>query len=73
MIDRSPAPWSGRDDGPGAEHARWHHAVNGAGADAPVALIGFASDEGVRRNQGRVGAAGGPAALRAALAGFAAR
>lgn len=72
MIDRSPAPWSGRDDGPGAEHARWHHAVNGAGADAPVALIGFASDEGVRRNQGRVGAAGGPAALRAALAGFAA-
>ncbi|GAB3624496.1 formimidoylglutamase [Mariniluteicoccus endophyticus] len=22
-IDRSPAPWTGRDDGPGAEHARW--------------------------------------------------
>ena len=72
MIDRTPALWSGRDDGPGGEHARWHHAVNGAGADAPVALIGFASDEGVRRNQGRVGAADGPVALRAALAGFAA-
>ncbi|MBK8461714.1 MAG: formimidoylglutamase [Nigerium sp.] len=72
MIDRPAAPWSGRDDGPGAEHARWHHAVNGARADARVALIGFASDEGVRRNQGRVGAAEGPAALRAALGGFAA-
>jgi formiminoglutamase len=33
----------------------------------PVALLGFASDEGVRRNQGRPGAAGGPAAIRSAL------
>ena len=32
-----------------------------------VALLGFPSDEGVRRNGGRVGAAAGPAALRAAL------
>jgi len=31
------------------------------------ALLGFASDEGVRRNFGRVGAAGGPAAIRAVL------
>jgi formiminoglutamase len=31
-------------------------------------LLGFGSDEGVRRNQGRVGAAAGPAAIRAALA-----
>jgi formiminoglutamase len=30
-------------------------------------ILGFASDEGVRRNQGRPGAAGAPAALRAAL------
>src|SRR4051812_41136089 len=36
--------------------------------DAPAAvLLGFPSDEGVRRNGGRVGAAEGPAALRAAL------
>ncbi|MGH7510659.1 MAG: formimidoylglutamase [Gemmatimonadales bacterium] len=36
--------------------------------DAPdVVLLGFPSDEGVRRNGGRVGAAGGPAAIRAAL------
>lgn len=33
-----------------------------------AALIGFASDEGVRRNHGRVGAAGGPAAIRNILA-----
>ncbi len=43
-----------------------------AGADrlAPgtrAALVGFPSDAGVTRNGGRAGAAGGPAALRAAL------
>ncbi|WP_412061840.1 formimidoylglutamase [Rubrivirga sp. IMCC45206] len=32
-----------------------------------VALVGFPSDEGVRRNGGRPGAAGGPAAIREAL------
>ena len=42
-------------------------------ADAPltdgtrVALVGFPSDAGVRRNGGRPGAADGPAAIRAAL------
>ena len=71
MIDRAPRRWSGRDDGPGAEHARWHHVVNSGGPEAPVALIGFASDEGVRRNAGRIGAAEGPVALRAALASLA--
>jgi len=36
--------------------------------EAPrVVMLGFPSDEGVRRNGGRVGAAGGPAAIRAAL------
>lgn len=36
--------------------------------DPPKAvLLGFPSDEGVRRNGGRVGAAGGPRAIRAAL------
>ena len=38
------------------------------GASAPRAiLLGFPSDEGVRRNGGRVGAAAGPDALRTAL------
>lgn len=47
------------------------------GAGAPTsgarstALIGFASDEGVRRNHGRVGAEDGPEALRGALASLA--
>ena len=35
--------------------------------DTRVALLGFPSDEGVRRNGGRVGAKGGPAAIREVL------
>lgn len=67
------AEWSGRDDGPGSEHARWHSAIKPFGTDdtAGVALLGFASDEGVRRNGGRVGASEGPAAIRSALASLA--
>jgi len=58
----TPAPeWSGRSDGPGAEHARWHSVINQA-ESAPVTLLGFASDEGVLRNGGRPGAPAGPAA-----------
>lgn len=38
-----------------------------ASAPKPAALLGFASDEGVRRNKGRPGAAAAPAALRKAL------
>ena len=93
-----PAGWSGRTDGTGPEHLRWHQAVRAldstafpttapspeqagsasAGGDSAAdgdthttALIGFASDEGVRRNHGRVGAAQGPAALRSALSSLA--
>jgi formiminoglutamase len=78
---RPAAPWTGRDDGPGDEHARWHStiraadAASGSGAAAAasdVVVVGFCSDEGVRRNQGRPGAADGPAAIRAALAQLAA-
>lgn len=103
-ADRAPQPvssqpaalspaWTGRTDGDGPAHRRWHESVRptvrpadgnpaagsaadgrSSGADAPssgthsTALIGFASDEGVRRNHGRVGAVEGPDALRAALA-----
>lgn len=67
-------PWTGRDDGPGEEHLRWHGAVT-SWPDDPAAgtpaLIGFRSDEGVRRNRGRPGAALGPVAVRAALASLA--
>ncbi|MBS0325058.1 MAG: formimidoylglutamase [Proteobacteria bacterium] len=63
--------WHGRDDSADSgDTRRWHHVVQdfGPGADEGVALIGFACDEGVRRNGGRSGAAEGPAVLRAALA-----
>jgi formiminoglutamase len=68
--------WQGRldaEEGPRA--LRWHQRVSplspGGRAEPGVALLGFACDEGVRRNQGRVGAAEGPAALRKALANLA--
>ncbi|MGD9596964.1 MAG: formimidoylglutamase [Steroidobacteraceae bacterium] len=63
--------WQGRVDAEdGNLGRRWHQLVQplAAGARAGVALVGFASDEGVRRNQGRLGAREGPHALRRALA-----
>ena len=62
--------WSGRIDLPeDASTRRWHQwAREPAAGGAPgVAVLGFASDEGVRRNGGRPGAAEGPAALRKML------
>ncbi|MDO4636427.1 MAG: formimidoylglutamase [Lautropia sp.] len=53
-------------DSPDAESVR--HATVYAGD--PV-LLGFACDAGVRRNQGRTGAADGPVAIRRMLAGMA--
>jgi formiminoglutamase len=67
--------WTGRDDGPQQNLARWHSVVRpwapSAAAGGAVVLIGFPSDEGVRRNHGRTGAAGGPGVLRRALASLA--
>lgn len=78
-IDRVASEWAGRDDGPGREHARWWSTVTLSERGAQrrdeehsLALIGFCSDEGVRRNGGRVGAAEGPAAIRGALGSLAA-
>ncbi|WP_293768065.1 formimidoylglutamase [uncultured Corynebacterium sp.] len=76
----SPAtPWSGRDDGDGIEHQRWHNLVKPLDlshndAEIPkqsIAILGFASDEGVARNAGRQGAAKGPEAIRASLGSLA--
>ena len=73
-VDVPPQPWTGRFDGDGPGHRRWWQAVNsgckswnGEAAAKPAALLGFASDEGVRRNKGRTGACTAPAALRKAL------
>jgi len=62
--------WGGRVDLPeGASTRRWHQWVREpeAGSAPGVAVLGFASDEGIRRNGGRVGAAAGPAVLREML------
>lgn len=40
--------WQGRHDGDGEEHRRIHHVVNTT-QHASFALIGFGSDEGVKR------------------------
>ena len=69
------ALWQGRvDEEKVPELAmRWHQKVQPYPFQSPpepgVTLIGFASDEGVRRNKGRTGAAAGPDLLRKALAG----
>jgi formiminoglutamase len=59
--------WSGRTD-PGDAELRWHQVIGEPDDDASgTCLLGFASDLGVRLNQGRPGAAEGPDALRRAL------
>src|SRR6195952_2523446 len=79
---KAPAAWTGRVDGTDEETLRWHQHVQPlnvlAGGKFPVlqpdqkgvVFLGFASDEGVRRNKGRTGAAAGPEALRNACANF---
>ncbi|MDR6475073.1 arginase family enzyme [Paraburkholderia graminis] len=71
--------WAGRsDDGEAGDTRRVFNQVMPFGnavdvqRDAPV-IVGFGSDEGVRRNQGRIGAAHAPKELRRALAGLPAK
>ncbi len=70
--------WQGRDDSTEAANAlRLFQTIHRAGRFEPqavsgdIALLGFACDEGVRRNKGRTGAAKGPETLRRALANMA--
>jgi formiminoglutamase len=74
----SPALWQGRDDCAESPTAlRLFQTITLSPAFSPemyseqIALLGFACDEGVKRNQGRTGAAGAPDALRKALANLA--
>ncbi|WP_226649201.1 formimidoylglutamase [Microbulbifer variabilis] len=63
--------WSGRTDSEdGRAGERWHQRISPLQLDNPpgIAILGFASDEGVRRNKGRIGAAKGPRILRLAMA-----
>ncbi|WP_158773526.1 formimidoylglutamase [Cobetia sp. L2A1] len=82
MVCQTPAPhWKGRDDTgePSALSKRWHHQVmsyhpsieSRVLGQCAYALLGFACDLGVIRNQGRAGAADGPKALRRQLANLA--
>lgn len=67
----TPFVWQGRVDAEeSGDSMRWHQQVQAfdTAARDGVALIGFAVDEGVRRNGGRPGASQGPRALRSALA-----
>lgn len=66
--------WNGRfDDEDGALGLRWHQVMQIKNfdrlevvSDKQIALLGFASDEGVRRNKGRIGARNAPDAIRKA-------
>ncbi|WJY26271.1 formimidoylglutamase [Sporosarcina trichiuri] len=75
MQPADPRNWNGRiDDASNRAAYRFHQIVQLAPHKESVpnertlALLGFSSDEGVRRNNGRTGAAEGPDALRKELA-----
>ncbi len=68
VIYQSPPEWRGRTDPEDGDRAqRFYHLMG----DGNRALIGFACDVGVSRNQGRSGASEGPSAIRQALASVA--
>ena len=73
LISMDPSIWSGRVDQESSPELaqRWHQKVqswNPQTSSGGVTILGFASDEGVKRNKGRPGAAKGPDSLRKALA-----
>ncbi len=69
--------WQGRCDVEDKEDGkRWHEKIQflnpcATKDKAGLALFGFASDEGVRRNKGRIGSASSPDKLKKALGNFA--
>ncbi|MCS6832518.1 MAG: formimidoylglutamase [Flammeovirgaceae bacterium] len=76
-----PSRWEGRFDGTAYDLLRWHQVirlVNLREKPIPslqkgqhgIAIVGFFSDEGVRRNKGREGAEEGPFMIRKACANF---
>lgn len=77
----SASQWSGRNDGADFNVQRWFQQITICDLEKALlpplsggkglAILGFASDEGVRRNGGRTGAAQGPEAIRQASANLA--
>lgn len=77
MQTKNTPAWQGRNDGDDPSFLRWHQVVQTSGSlpilqpgQKGIAFLGFACDEGVRRNKGRTGAAEGPAALRKMCSNF---
>ena len=77
MIEIIPKDiWTGRlDDEDGALGTRWHQIIQTRlfselkpDSDEKIALLGFCSDEGVKRNKGRIGARNAPNQIRKSLA-----
>lgn len=69
--------WQGRNDGDQPDQLRWwqHIQLRSLVEDLPdfkqaPVIVGFACDEGVARNKGRIGSAAGPTLLREALSGL---
>ncbi len=65
--------WVGRPSNPDKGNQYWHQEIKivnleSETLDADMALLGYACDEGVRRNLGRIGAAQGPTSIRERLA-----
>lgn len=75
----NPEVWSGRKDPSGALNTYyWHQIINCVSLEdlserdrGAIVFLGYKSDEGVRRNQGRVGARKGPDSIRSAMSKFA--
>lgn len=67
-LNTSSFVWQGRFDGDAPEHRRFFQQIKTKGEVSDYALIGFASDEGVKRNQGRVGASQAPDVIRGQMA-----
>ncbi len=67
--------WTGRKSNPNLGKQYWHQEIElfdiqdiSMENNIDIALLGYVCDEGVRRNQGRIGAAQGPKTLREHLA-----
>ncbi len=78
-IPPTPSNWTGRSTPPGTPPDYWYQTVKMLDMSAPerswptadYAILGYAVDEGVRRNQGRMGAAAGANAITKKLGGLA--
>ncbi|MFP2994641.1 formimidoylglutamase [Spongiivirga sp. MCCC 1A20706] len=65
--------WSGRNTDPKSGVQYWYQAISPASltntlSNADIGLIGYACDEGVQRNLGRIGAVNGPTVIKERLA-----